>query len=188
MYLNYLFRSVLDPEDMLYNDMLNNLATSSEISQLPTSLLDFSDTFNASPVSAPNNSDGMIDGVIKLLLIIRLMVSGHPKSKPYYEEVCGLVHPNQMLHECERQLYAALNQYDGGDFGKVDGSDVFADDLAGLIFEANNVMHDTEIGRGLILSVCLSQGILMLSNVMLVPKLYSFESTSFRYVIILQVA
>ena len=39
----------------------------------------------------------LVDSVLGFVLMIKLMISGHPASKPYFQEICRNVYPNRML-------------------------------------------------------------------------------------------
>lgn len=45
-------------------------------------------------------------------VILKLMVLGHPDSKPYYDEICR---KNEVIEDCEQNLFEALKKFDKED-------------------------------------------------------------------------
>ena len=50
--------------------------------------------FNDSMLSS---TPDLVHSVLGFVLMIKLMISGHPESKPYFQEICHNVYPNRML-------------------------------------------------------------------------------------------
>ena len=42
-----------------------------------------------------NGTTSLVNGILSIVLIIKLMVSGHPKGKPYLQEICQSIYPNE---------------------------------------------------------------------------------------------
>ena len=42
-----------------------------------------------------NGTTSLVNGILSMVLIIKLMVSGHPKGKPYLQEICQSIYPNE---------------------------------------------------------------------------------------------
>ena len=39
--------------------------------------------------AATNETPALVNSIMGIVMIIKLMISGHPRSKPYYEEICS---------------------------------------------------------------------------------------------------
>jgi hypothetical protein len=61
--------------------------------------------------------DTLVATVYAIFTILKLMSIGHPKSAPYYKEICGKVYPDEDLFACEKALFKKLNskEYAGKD-------------------------------------------------------------------------
>ena len=42
-----------------------------------------------------NGTTSLVNSILSIVLIIKLMVSGHPKGKPYLQEICQSIYPNE---------------------------------------------------------------------------------------------
>ena len=83
-------RSVVDGEAL---PQIQNIALPIELeSKLPVSLLDIDLTHDVT-----TNTTDLVNSVAGVLLIIQLMISGHPKGKPYLDEICTSVYPTEHL-------------------------------------------------------------------------------------------
>ncbi len=105
---------------------------------------------------AHSDMDGFVDALVSVLLMVKLMTAGHPKSKPYYSEICGGIYPTMPLVDCERKLHGALQKYDQGDFGHDEEGedDVAHADLAGMVYETNSVVRGTPKGEWIVSNIC----------------------------------
>ena len=44
-----------------------------------------------------SSTPDLVHSVLGFVLMIKLMISGHSESKPYFQEICSNVYPNRML-------------------------------------------------------------------------------------------
>lgn len=97
--------------------------------------------------------DQSINAIFSIFLIVKLLMVGHPQSKGYLEEVCGMAYPSLKLQECEEQLILSIEKYNQGEFDpKTAGP--FEDSLNALVFEMNQMVRNTTHGQGIITAIC----------------------------------
>jgi hypothetical protein len=79
--------------------------------QLPQLIEDI--TFdNSSPTAMLMNPDNLAMTIYSIFMILKLMSIGHPKSQPYYGEICGKIFPHKNLDDCEANLFSSLSKFD----------------------------------------------------------------------------
>ena len=72
---------------------VENIALPKELeSKLPKSFHDIDLTYDVT-----TNTADLVSSVTGLFLVIQLMISGHPKGRPYLDEICSSVYPTELL-------------------------------------------------------------------------------------------
>ena len=51
-----------------------------------------------------------VQSVFSILLLVKLMVKGHPRARPYYHEICNRVHPNMIMQAIWKIILAVLKR------------------------------------------------------------------------------
>ena len=78
-----------------------NFALPLEIeSKLPTSFHEIDLTYEV-----PTNTTEVVNSLTGMFLVIQLMISSHPRARPYLHEICSSTYPTEYL---EVQLYIIL--------------------------------------------------------------------------------
>ena len=74
-----------------------------------------------------NDTQVVSGGILSLLVILKLLIMGHPRSRSYYDELCQNESGNQdKIEECEQILYKVLRRFvtkendDSGDQDLID--------------------------------------------------------------------
>lgn len=53
---------------------------------------------------------GLATTLMAVFTVLKLMAVRHPMSKPYYEEICDRIYPQQPILDCEERLFAMLSK------------------------------------------------------------------------------
>ena len=61
----------------------------------------------------PLDLNTAVSNVFAVFLVLRLMRFGHPASRPYYEELCGEGTVHAAVDQCQRNLFQALQRWEG---------------------------------------------------------------------------
>ncbi len=146
-------RSIMDQTSLLYSNEFRDLPDDLKSLQLPGSFSDF-DLSHQVTSSTPE----LVNSVLSIVLIIKLLISGHPKSKPYAEEICRSAYANLRVEECGLLLMSALQKYDDNSKPELtDPNETFFDGiLDSLVFEAKVLTSGSKLGHDLITSICLN--------------------------------
>jgi hypothetical protein len=145
-----------DNKAVLFGDNVPDVA----IKQLPPLLEDIK--FDQSSSAALMiNPDNLVMTIYSIFVILKLISIGHPKSEPYYEEICGKLFPNQGLDECEANLFAKLAKLENGYkhsgvYEEEPGAAVnlFSGSYQMLMFEMQNLVAQSKLGQTLELAIC----------------------------------
>ena len=104
-------------------------------------------------IATPND---LIITLFNIFVILKLISIGHPRARPYYDEICGRMYPNEELTFCEEKLYLGLQK-----FGRMNRKEnltetetFFEDSFDSLMFEMKNMVRNTPIGDRLDVAVC----------------------------------
>jgi hypothetical protein len=80
-------------------------------------------------------------------MMLKLISVGHPKSKPYYEEICGALFPNETLSECEMNLYFSMERFS-------EPTNILEDMVSTIQFASNEISQNTSLGQGFQMAIC----------------------------------
>jgi len=75
---------------------------------LPASFAELNQSFGTSK----HNSGDAINIIFQMFLILKLMKIVHPKSKPYFNEICQKAYPQTHLDYCHQIIFQAINAYE----------------------------------------------------------------------------
>ncbi|CAG0902615.1 unnamed protein product [Darwinula stevensoni] len=149
-------RSVAEDESLLFSPTLPDVPAWVQ-EKLPTSLIE---GFAAGEAAWTNQTTAdavattqTINAVLTIFLMLKLMMTGHQRSKPYYDEICR---GHSQVDRCEQLLFESLNKY--GDVGvvTVDGEEeeILEDSLGGLMYGMREMERSSLVGQGLMASLC----------------------------------
>ena len=99
-----------------------------------------------------NDPVTLVNSVMSIVLIMKLMTSGHPKAKPYFADICYNVYPNSRLDDCQVQLMLSLQRYEQ-DHDDPDENSI-ASILDVLVFEATKMTENSAFSHDLVTSIC----------------------------------
>ena len=129
-----------------------------------------------------SSTPDLVHSVLGFVLMIKLMISGHPESKPYFQEICRNVYPNRMLdvsfdklnckslkkiwsydpsisQDCEQDLHRSLERYNMLNTETEEAGakiDLFNEVLDDSVFVANKISEGSEDSDNLVTSICLN--------------------------------
>ena len=91
-------RSITGNED-LFGSLQYPALGESTLKLLPSHLTDFN--LNSEVLSQPEN---LAVTLYTVFIVLKLISIGHPASKPYYDEICSKLYPDERLDQCEGNL------------------------------------------------------------------------------------
>ena len=95
-------RSIAGNEDLFTGHLYPELGKST-LKLLPSHLTDFN--LNSEVLSQPEN---LAVTLYTVFIVLKLISIGHPASKPYYDEICSKLYPDERLDQCEGNLVIQL--------------------------------------------------------------------------------
>jgi hypothetical protein len=149
----------------------NELPDVAGITSLPALIEDIKFD-NSSSTALMTNPDHLVMTIYSIFMILKLISVGHPKSQPYYEEICAHLFPRQALDECEAKLFASFNkkfnqqnrdkpspsivehQDDEKQPAAATNKSLFEGIIDVLMFEMKNLVSQSKLGQNLELVIC----------------------------------
>jgi hypothetical protein len=97
-----------------------------------------------------------VNTVFSIFLILKLMSVGHPSSKPYYDQICGALHPNVSLSECEQTMFESLQKFDHFRYPQpvANPDNVFEDSYETLMYAMQHMSRNTTLGFDFQVAIC----------------------------------